>query len=151
MAAEVAETTLETVVKHITELNNVGNFRQGALEHIFEGELNASNRAVGFHYEGFPTAKGRAIPGTEITPNDLGVYKAKVEVSGVAKISNSGFSSFFPKDWSPQQVVDAINEAFANKVFSRGNTYIGTTSSGMTIEMYIDSTGQIISAFPIYY
>ena len=25
-----------------------------------------------------------------------------------------GFSTFFPKHWAPQKVIDSINEAFAN-------------------------------------
>lgn len=60
-------------------------------------------------------------------------------------------STFFPKHWNSQQVVDAINEAFDNKQLIRGtkNSYIGELSSGMQIEMYLDSaTGKIISAFP---
>jgi hypothetical protein len=60
-------------------------------------------------------------------------------------------STFFPKHWSPQQVVDSINEAFYNKKFVEGtkNTFRGQTTEGLKIEMYIDNvTGQIISAFP---
>ncbi len=54
----------------------------------------------------------------------------------------------FPKSWTPQQVVDSINETFSNKVFLNGNTYEGTLANGMKIQMYIDSAGKIISAFP---
>ncbi|GAA0086279.1 hypothetical protein UT300007_27180 [Clostridium sp. CTA-7] len=38
--------------------NNTGNFKNGALEHVLEGELNASGKTVGFHYEGMPNSKG---------------------------------------------------------------------------------------------
>jgi hypothetical protein len=149
MAAEIVDTTLSTVIRHISDLDNVANFRPGALEHILEGELNASGKAVGFHSEGFPTSRGSTIPGTETPPNSFGVYKAKVQVDGVAKTSNGGYSTFFPKTLTPQQIVDSINEAFASKVFINGNTYRGMTSRGFTIEMYIDSSGKIISAFPV--
>lgn len=60
-------------------------------------------------------------------------------------------STFFPDHWSPQEVVDAINEAFYNKQLIPGTkySYMGELSSGMQIEMYLDSkTGKIISAFP---
>ncbi len=56
----------------------------------------------------------------------------------------------FPKDWTSQQVVDAIQEAYKNKTYSGGNRYKGTLSNGMKIEMLIDNNGKIISAFPKY-
>ncbi|MFL0252543.1 EndoU domain-containing protein [Clostridium neuense] len=140
-------------VKSIADLKNVEKFKEGSLEHILEGQLNARGKAVGFHYEGMPTAKGKIIPGTESAPNEFGVYTAKVEVDGVPKTANGGMSSFFPKNWSAQDIVDGINEAYGSKEFVRGsrNTFRGKTSQGIRIEMYIDSaTGKIISAFPIY-
>ena len=50
----------------------------------------------------------------------------------------------------PQEVIDAINEAYDNRVFIEGtrNTYIGYAKNGLEIEMYIDAKGKIISAFP---
>ena len=78
------------------------------------------------------------------------MYKAQVEVDGIPKTANGGVSTFYSKDMSPQQVVDAINEAYVNRVYIRGNTYSGLTSSGMEIEMFLDKAGKIISAYPIY-
>ena len=127
-------------MKSIKDLKNTDNFRDSALEHILEGEINKRGKAVGFHYEGFPTTKGSVIEGTKSTPDNLGLYTGKVEVSGVPKISNGGQSTFFPENWTAQDVVDAINEAFTNKEFVQGtrNTYRGKTVSGLKIEMYID-------------
>ena len=51
---------------------------------------------------------------------------------------------------SPQEVVNAINEAYVNRVFVSGNRYSGLTNTGMEIEMFLDSEGKIISAYPIY-
>ena len=150
MKAEVSEINLSTVVRNISGLESTANFKLGALEHILEGELNVRGKAVGYHYEGFPTSKGRVISGTETSPNSFGVYKAKVEVNGVTKTSNGGYSSFFPKNWTPQKVIDSINEAFANKTLIGNDTYTGFTADGMNIMMYLDSSGQIKSAFPIY-
>jgi hypothetical protein len=136
----------------IDDLKSTQNFKPGALKHVLEGELNGKKEAVGFHYEGMPTTKGSAIIGTEKNIDQFGVYEAKVEVNGIPKISNGGKSTFFPKHWSPQQVVDAINEAFDNKQFVNGtkNTYVGKLSNGMKIQMYIDNaTNKIISAFPV--
>lgn len=135
----------------INQLKNVENFKRGALEHILEGQINAAGEAVGFHYEGMPTAKGKIIQGTESTPNKFGVYTAKIEVNGVPKADNEGFSSFFPKSWSAQDVVDGINQAYNNRVFKAENEFYGYTSNQIKIEMYIDlNTRQIISAFPAY-
>lgn len=140
----------ESLITSISELKDTDYYRNGALEHILEGELNGRGQAVGFHYDGLPTKKGEVIAGTETEPNEYGVYEAKVKVSDVAKTSNSGRSSFFPEEWDAQQVVDAINEAYDNRSFISGNTYEGLTSEGMIISMYLNQSDLIISAFPIY-
>lgn len=140
----------QSLITSISELKDTDYYRDGALEHILEGELNGRGQAVGFHYDGLPTKKGEVIAGTETEPNEYGVYEAKVKVSDVAKTSNSGRSSFFPEEWDAQQVVDAINEAYDNRSFISGNTYEGLTSEGMIISMYLNQSDLIISAFPIY-
>ena len=48
-------------MKSIADLKNTDNFTYNALEHILEGEINKREKAVGFHYEGFPTTKGSVI------------------------------------------------------------------------------------------
>lgn len=137
-------------VTPITELRRTGNFQAGALAHILEGEVNRRGDAVGFHYDRLPTKKGEIIEGTKTEPNGLGVYEAKVEVEGIQKRSNRGMSTFFPNEWDSQEVVDAINEAYENRVFISGNTYEGLTEDGMIIRMYLNEVEKIISAFPIY-
>ena len=84
----------------------------------------------------------------EITkaPDANGVYEATVRINGKEK---KYISTFFPKHWTPEDVINAIEEAYANKYFVSGNTYEGITSSGISIGMHIDlETGKIISAFP---
>ncbi|MCM1172348.1 MAG: EndoU domain-containing protein [Clostridium sp.] len=51
---------------------------------------------------------------------------------------------------SPQQVVDAINEAYSNCELKLGtrNTYQGVAKNGMKIDMFLDENHKIISAFP---
>ncbi len=132
------------------ELTDVSYFRSGALAHILEGELNRKGQAVGFHYEGFPTAKGEVVEGTKTDTDEHGVYEAKVVVEEVAKQSNGGRSSFFPEDWTAQDVVDAINEAYETKELLTGNTYAGITEEGIVVHMYLDDQEKIISAFPVY-
>ena len=89
-------------------------------------------------------------------------------MGGIPKTANGGFSTFYSKNLSPQQVVDAINEAYSNcelklgtrntyqgeayqnRVYIRGNIYSGLTSSGMEIEMFLEKNEKIISAYPVY-
>ena len=110
-------------------LKNTENFTDSAIEHIFEGQVNARGKAVGYHYEGIEGTSGNVIPGTE---------------------SYGGFSTFYSKNLSPQQVVDAINEAYSNCELKLGtrNTYQGVANNGMKIDMFLDQSGKIISAFP---
>ena len=135
----------------LNSLKNTENFTDSAIEHIFEGQVNARGKAVGYHYKGIEGTSGNVIPETESSTNNFGIYKAKVEVNGIPKTANGGFSSFYPKSMSPQEVIGSINEAYRNRVYIRGNTYSGLTSSGMEIEMFLDKNGKIISAYPVYY
>ena len=136
-----------------SNLRNLENFAPGALEHIFEGEINRRGNAVGFHYENYPTTRGEIITGTKTNPNNFGVYRGKIKVDGRVKTTNRGESTFFPEDWTPQQVIDSINVAYLNKDFVQGTNgkYRGITSSGFKIEMYLDGiTKKIKSVFPKY-
>ena len=117
----------------------------GSVEHIFHGNVNRRGEAGGFHHESMPS-KGKIRSITE-EPNEHGVYKAEVEVNGIPKEFES---SFFPKDWNRVEVLQAVKEAYNNKEYTgRGNRYIGRTSQGIEIMMFIDSRNRVISAFPL--
>lgn len=60
-------------------------------------------------------------------------------------------STFFPDSLSPQEVIDDINEAFANKtdVKNLDGTYSGICKRGYAIKMYMNGD-KIASAFPVY-
>jgi ElaB/YqjD/DUF883 family membrane-anchored ribosome-binding protein len=116
-------------------------FNEGALEHVFKGANGG-----GFHYEGLSDATGKVIEITKF-PDANGVYEAVVEVAGKQKNAKS---TFFPKEWSIEQVLDAVEEAYDARVLQKGNIYRGVTSSGITIEMYIDlNNNKINSFFPV--
>ncbi|WP_208018046.1 WXG100 family type VII secretion target [Bacillus arachidis] len=137
------------VSREYSHLKDLDNFKVGtkedALKHIFQGEVTKKGKAVGFHYEGAEGSKGKIVGRIE-GPDDFGVYKANVEIDGKPKNAKS---TFFPKDMTQQQIVDLINEAYANKEISRNNIYRGVASNGMRIEMQIKK-GKIISAYPVY-
>lgn len=145
----VDDDNLNTDISDLSNLEATDIFRQGALEHIFIGEINKRGDAVGFHYEDFPGTKGEVILGTESSPDRHGVYEAEVMVDGVEKQSNRGQSTFFPEDMTAQEVVDAINDAYVNRTFLQGNTYEGLSETGIVIHMYLDQNEKIISAFPV--
>ncbi|MGG1615269.1 EndoU domain-containing protein, partial [Paenibacillus sp. NRS-1781] len=135
--------------KWLGGLRNKENFKIGTkengLNHIFDGEILKNGKANGFHYEGMPNSNGKIV-GNVDPPNEFGVYQANIEVSGVLKKVKS---TFFPREWSPQQVIDAINEASRNKEVVKNNVYRGVTSRGMEIE-FVLRNDKIISAYPLY-
>jgi hypothetical protein len=144
-------TTAETAAAPdfaLSDLKNTDAFTEGALEHIFEG-VNPLGVASGYHYEGVPSAGGSVVPGTATTPDANGVYEARITVGGVKKTGNGGYSSFFPSAWTPQDVVDAIEEAYESREFVTGDTWRGKGRK-VSILMYIDEENHIISAFPEY-
>ena len=134
------------------EANKLAKAPKG-IDGVTEGAGNLTEdvgKAGGYHYECIKDTAGNIVNGTEVLINDLGVYKAQVEVNGIPKSGNGGYSTFFHKEMSPQDVIDSINEAYNNKVFVVGskNSYIGISNNGLEIEMYINNNGKIISAFP---
>lgn len=134
----------------IKKLKNTERFAKNTLEHIFDGTINSKGKATGYHYSMVTDSKGEIIPGTESDKDGHGVFTAKVKVSGVKK---NGFSSFYPEDWTPQQVVDAINEAYddamSDKSNPHGSLWIGY-SGDLEIDMYLDNNKRITTAFPVY-
>ena len=135
----------------LANLKHTENFTEKSKIHIFEGDLNRRGQSGGYHYDMVEGTSGNVIEGTKgPVLNDTGVYEAKVEVDGIPKKANGGYSTFFPDNMSPQEVVDAINEAYEERQFKvkTRNTYEGFSKNGMKITMYLDSDEKIISAFP---
>lgn len=131
----------------IKKLKNTGIFTASALEHIFNGSVNSSGNASGYHYDMITDSDGRII-GSKGKPDANGVYTAKVEVKGKTKSGNNGYSTFYPDKLSPQEVVDLINEAYKNREHVSSNIYSGE-AGGIIINMYLDDNKKIISAFPV--
>ncbi|WP_395096652.1 T7SS effector LXG polymorphic toxin [Bacillus amyloliquefaciens] len=120
-------------------------YTAGTMKHIYHGEVNQRGKAVGYHHESM--MGGKIIPGTEKKPDKNGVYMAKVEVGSVKKIADS---SFFPREWNRADVLKAIDEAYHTRKQVRSNKYRGVTSTGIKIEMYLNSDGTIATAYPLY-
>ena len=139
--------TESTISSHVdlSDLSQTGHFTEGGLDHIFYGSINQDGQATGFHYEGL-SDQAQVIESTRSYPDSEGVYRARVTIKNKDK---KAFSTFFPKDWSPQEVVDAINQAYDGRSYISGNTYEGQ-GKGLPIQMYLSQDDLIISAFPIY-
>ena len=80
-------------------------------------------------------------------PDKNGVYEDKVEINGIEKVAKS---SFFPKEWNRVDVLKNIDEAYKTKQQIGPTKYIGVTSSGIKIEMYLNKDGSIATAYPLY-
>ena len=121
-------------------------------EHIFLGEVNSNGNVTGCHFENMPKRVATIVEGTRSAPDQNGIYSAVVEINGKRKIGNNGESTFFPLNWKPQQVVDAINEAYDSKELVKGKRYqyIGETKEGLSIIMYLNKQNKITSAYPEY-
>ena len=135
----------------LANLKHTENFTEKSLSHIFEGDLNRRGQSGGYHYDMVESTSGSIIEGTKGPDlNDAGVYEARVEVNGIPKKANGGYSTFFPDHMSPQEVVDTINEAYETREFKikTRNTYEGFSKNGMKITMYLDSDEKIVSAYP---
>ena len=134
----------------IEGLRNTENFARGALEHIFDGTINKKGKATGYHYSMVEGSKGHIIDGTRSNLDENEVFTAKVEVGDVKK---NGFSSFYPESWTPQEVVDAINEAYQDAVNNpqnpQGDLWIGYHGN-LEIDMYLNDKKKIVTAYPIY-
>lgn len=131
-------------------LKHTEHFSRSLIEHIFMGTINSKGNATGYHYDGITDSPGKIIEGTKGSEDENGVYIAQIEVDGIAKISNRGRSSFYPENMTPQDVVDAINEAYDTRQEIDEDKYEGETSRGFLIQMYINDNGKITTAFPIY-
>ncbi len=130
-------------------LTGLEHFTKSAVEHIFLGQVNKKGAATGYHYDGITDSPGYIVEGTKTPADENGVYTGKVEVNGAKKTGNKGYSSFYPAEWSPQEVIDSINEAYENRELLRGNLYAGLTEDGIEIDMALDNKERIITAYPI--
>ncbi len=137
-------------MRDIKGLRNTKNFSRNGLEHIFDGTINKKGKATGYHYSMISDSKGKILNGTRSRKDANGIFTAKVEIDGVRK---DGFSSFYPENWSPQEVVDAINmaydEAVSNPKNPRGSLWIGHAGK-LEIDMYLDENRKILTAYPIF-
>ena len=139
--ADVAKASISSV-SDLSRLTKKGSiWTDDLLKHVFYG-----NSAGGFHYKGLKGANGEIKTITK-APNKYGVYEAEVKIFGKTKKGKT----FFPDNWTPQQVIDAVEEAFEKGNYdSLKNCKIHTMKSGMKIQVNLNEASEVVSAFPLY-
>lgn len=140
-------------------LEHTENLEPNVVNHIFNGEVKCASagkgkkrlEATGYHTEVVKNAEGKIIPGTKSSPDKNGIYWGRVTVNGVRKRTNGGLSTFFPANWSPQHIVNSINQAYTTRmvVNASGGICIGTSKEGIKMRMRINPNGKIASVYPI--
>ena len=130
-------------------LQHTDHFTEAAIEHIFLGTVNEAGKASGYHYDGIEDSPGEIVEGTRSEEDPYGVYTARVKVNGTGKAGNRGYSTFYPDSYTPQQVIDAINEAYENRELISGALYAGLSEEGIEIDMALDEEEKIITAYPV--
>lgn len=146
----------KSVLKDVKKTNssygiktNTNYFSEGSIQHLLDGEINKHNNIVGFHYENEDSI-GKVIKGTEVyDKKGLGVYSAEIQVYGYGKKTNNGRSTFFPKGWSKEKLIEEINYGFENKKLFGGTRFDSTTKEGVKITMFVDN-GKITSVYPMW-
>ncbi len=146
---EIVELSIDAAkaaIKNVDDLKalakNPDIYADGVLEHIFMG-----NSKGGFHYNGLNVGNAEVV---EITKpaNKYGIYEARVQINGKSKKDPS---SFFPDDWTPQKVLDVIDEAYYNGAKdAKRNIIIHELDNGMSIQVNLNESNSITSAFPKY-
>jgi len=118
------------------------------LWHIFDGEINRSNKPTGYHSRpgGIDTANARLVSVRD-KPNRAGVYTANIEVRDGDQWK-AKFSSFFPDSMSQQDVIDAILHAYSKS--NKQQKWEGPSGLGFNIQGYENNRGNINTAFPVY-
>ncbi len=122
------------------------------LTHIFDGEINRHGKPVGFHVAPRePIGATSRIKKIMSGPNRVGVYTAMVEIFDPDERRwKEKFSSFFPDDFSRQQIISSILFAHSNNRLPEGSRWRGPSGHGFLIEGYRFGNGDINTAYPLY-
>ncbi len=119
------------------------------------GREGMLSKVSGFHHD-FMNAleKSGIVEFANKVVYDNGFYKAVLLHNG--KVVKQ-VATFFPSHWSRQKVIETIYEAYGNFLKSgvaaelkKGKFLVkGLTNDGVTIEMYLTQSGQIVTAYPL--
>jgi filamentous hemagglutinin len=113
------------------------------VEHIAQGHINLSGRAVGFHHE--PSSGGAARVSAYTSPPDAnGVYEGTVQIQNSAGqwIDKNKASTFFPQSWSEARLNYELAGAFTKRPPGTTTSFTATTPSGVTVQ-FVPPAGSV--------
>jgi hypothetical protein len=131
----------------------VSELTEKSKQHILWGEINKSGRGVGGHFYGaIERGTLRIRPNSKVDHLNHDIIKAFIDIRGDDGkwIQKSAKTTFFPTNWSEDDVLNAVSHAFLNKKFVGDNEFHGASGSGFDIRMHLktDGSDEIITAFP---
>lgn len=120
------------------------------LHHVFAGEINKRGKPTGYHSRpgGNDPSTARVVEVRD-QPNNVGIYTASIEVRDGNQWKEK-FSSFFPDNFSQQQVIDAVIHAYNNSKNKNAQPWQGPSGHGFAIQGYTTNRGGINTAFPVF-
>lgn len=125
-----------------------GEFRQGSAGHTYKGFAKPNGNIAGGHMEATLNSDVKVLKRIPNPPIKNQPYKS-VQQNLVSGATNEP-KNMFPKNWTVEQVNEAINQAYQSKNYTgMQNRWIGETDSGMEIMFYLDKEDKVISAFPV--
>lgn len=128
-------------------------FTAHTAKHLFEGEINKAGKAVGVHSNAaIAGGTAKLTSPKKMLADPPGIYEAKVAVKKAngSWVDKNAKSTFFPDSWSQQKIKEEVSGAFKNSTIAPNGKWKGVSPSGVKIEGYTDSHGNIATAFPVY-
>lgn len=126
-------------------------------KHVFEGVTNPNGTVGGYHCPNVEGTAGEIIKEYSDGAREA-IVDADVAINGVAKnIPGGKFNTMFPRSWSPQHIVDKINEA----LMQRWKDGFSLTNGAYTVEIpdgifrtikikTVIRNGKFITGFPVH-
>jgi Bacterial EndoU nuclease len=162
MRCSVAATSTATaglfkpIIKWLKKKINQG----GRFHHIFKGEVRRGPTGQmvgsGWHHRfmGQDQVDRRVVSITRRAPN--GTYAARVEMKGPGGtwVPKPAGSTFFPDNWTPQQVVRSIESAFSGHTVvpgTNGRRWQGLADGVLMQGSFHPTNGSWNSAWPVFH
>lgn len=110
-------------------------------EHILYGDSNARG--------GHSTNSGDVVIDGDVEVSANGVRYAQVEINGVLKSNNGGYSTLFPESWTDADIMREFSDGLSNGSVRGNGGYVTTTPSGVRIQYYLKGD-KIRTFYPLF-
>ena len=133
------------------------------MDHVLKGRVNRQGDLVGMHHA--PSAPKTLIVGNRAArvhieraaggPDEVSTARIQLLDPKTREVLLEKSSTLYPDSWTPQEIEEAIREAYASAlkkrtVDNRGR-WQGRTADGVRIDGYLTYDGRgIATAFPVY-